>query len=161
MVPSVFVPLAALPLTAAGKIDRRALPPPNGQRPALETPFAAPRTPVEEALAVMWAEILRLDKVGVHDNFLELGVHSLLATQIAARVQERFGVGATVRALFEAPTVAEMAICIAQNQADRGDPGEIDRLLVEVEALSEEDARRLLTGEPGDRSPTEGSETSE
>src|SRR5262249_45295731 len=81
MVPSAFVLLEALPLTPSGKVDRKALPAPDNARPELEEAYVAPRTPVERGLADLWAEVLGLERVGVHDNFFELGVHSLLATQ--------------------------------------------------------------------------------
>jgi acyl carrier protein len=109
MVPSTFVMLAALPLTPNGKVDRRALPAPDQERPLLEEAFVAPRTPVEEALAGIWADVLGLTQVGIHDHFLELGGHSLLATQIIARLREAFQVELPLRSLFEAPTVADQA----------------------------------------------------
>ena len=90
MVPSAFVLLGALPLTPNGKVDRRALPPPRPGRPILDTPFVAPRTPMETELACIWAEVFALDEVGIHDPFLELGGHSLLAMQILSRVIETF-----------------------------------------------------------------------
>lgn len=115
MVPSSFVFLDSLPLTATGKVDRRALPAPSGIRPALDTPFVAPRTVAEEKVAAIWAEVLRLDKVGVHDSFLELGGDSLLAAQVVSRVLARLRVPVPLRVLFDAPTVAEMA-----DRIDRG-----------------------------------------
>jgi amino acid adenylation domain-containing protein len=86
MVPSRFVLLDRLPLTPTGKVDRRALPAPDGRRPVLDTPFVAPRTPVEEQVAGIWEGVLGLTRVGIHDNFFELGGHSLLATQMIARI---------------------------------------------------------------------------
>lgn len=99
MVPSAFVVLEALPLTPNGKVDRRALPVPEG-RPEIAG-YVAPRTPVEEVLASIWAEVLGLDRVGIHDNFFELGGHSLLATRIVARVRDSLAVELPLRALFE------------------------------------------------------------
>jgi microcystin synthetase protein McyA len=109
MVPSAFVLLDALPLTGSGKIDRRALPPPDTARPDLEKEYVAPRTPTEQKLAALWAEVLGIDRVGIHDGFLELGGHSLLATQIVSRIRDAYGVELSVPSLFEAPTVAELA----------------------------------------------------
>ena len=108
MVPSSFVFLDSLPLTANGKIDRKALPEPDQRRPELEEVYVAPRTPVEELLAEIWAEVLKLDKVGIDDNFFDLGGHSLLATQAISRICQALKVEIPLRALFERPTVAEI-----------------------------------------------------
>ena len=105
MVPSAFVFLDSLPLTPNGKLDRKALPAPDQSRPELDDTFAAPRTPVEEILANIWAEVLKLDKVGIHDNFFQLGGHSLLATQVVSRVRDAFKLDLPLRTLFEAPTI--------------------------------------------------------
>ncbi|HWH77411.1 MAG TPA: condensation domain-containing protein, partial [Candidatus Binatus sp.] len=109
MVPSLFVFLEAFPLTANGKIDRKALPPPNGERPQLDQGFVEPRTEIEELIAQVWCEMLKLDQIGVHDNFFELGGHSLLATRVVARLQSNFHVDLALRKLFELPTVAGLA----------------------------------------------------
>ncbi|MEE8113645.1 MAG: AMP-binding protein, partial [Nitrososphaerales archaeon] len=92
MVPSRFVVLDALPLTPNGKVNRRALPDPGKSRPDLDTPFVAPRTPVENELVQIWSEVLSLEQVGIHDNFVELGGQSLLATQVISMVRESFHV---------------------------------------------------------------------
>ncbi|HEX7243515.1 MAG TPA: amino acid adenylation domain-containing protein, partial [Longimicrobiaceae bacterium] len=107
MVPSAFVILAELPLTGSGKVDRRALPAPDGASPEAE--HAPPRTPTEAALAEIFATILRRDAVGIHADFFELGGHSLLATRVVSQVREAFGVEVPLRAVFEAPTVATLA----------------------------------------------------
>ncbi len=109
MVPSAFVLLDAMPLAPHGKVDRKALPAPERSRPALDETFDAPRTPIAELLANIWAEVLGLDRVGEHDNFFVLGGHSLLATQVMSRVQAAFQVSLSLRSLFAAPTVAGLA----------------------------------------------------
>ncbi|CAM2064007.1 Amino acid adenylation domain-containing protein [Sulfidibacter corallicola] len=108
MVPADFVLLAALPLTANGKLDRKALPAPEGPTAPAQT-YVAPTTAEEEALAEIWRQLLRVPRVGIHDDFFHLGGHSLLATQAVSLIQERLGRTVAVRDLFEAPTVAAMA----------------------------------------------------
>ncbi len=109
MIPSFFVELEVLPLTLNGKVDRRALPAPDKTRPELEAVFVAARTPAEERLAAICAEVLGLERVGVHDNFFSLGGHSLLATQVVSRVRQAFEIELPLRSLFETPTVAGLA----------------------------------------------------
>jgi amino acid adenylation domain-containing protein/non-ribosomal peptide synthase protein (TIGR01720 family) len=110
MVPSAFVMLDRLPLSANGKVDRLSLPQPDQLRPLLAQSFIPPRSPYEEILADMWAEILHVERVGAHDNFFELGGHSLLATRLVSRVRDSFHVEMPLlRMLFETPTVAGLA----------------------------------------------------
>jgi amino acid adenylation domain-containing protein len=109
MIPSAFVFLDALPLTSNGKVNKLKLPAPDHGRPEQERPFVAPRTPVEEVLARIWAEVLKLEQVGVDDNFFDLGGHSLLATQVMSRLQRALQVELPLRNLFELPTVAGLA----------------------------------------------------
>ncbi|MFR9755898.1 non-ribosomal peptide synthetase [Streptomyces sp. TR06-5] len=109
MVPSAVVRLDALPLTANGKTDRAALPSPEGARPTLEAEYTAPRTAVEEKAAQVWAEVLGVDRVGVHDDFFALGGHSLLATRVAFSLSAALDVEVPVRTVFDRPTVAALA----------------------------------------------------
>jgi acyl carrier protein len=128
MVPSAFVVVDTLPRTPAGKVDRRGLPAPERLRPSLHVPFASARTPLEERLAGIWAEVLGVDRVGIHDHFLDLGGQSLLATSLVSRVLTTFQVDLPLRTLFESPTVAEMALAIGQALADRLDPADLEHL---------------------------------
>ena len=109
MVPGVFVMLDALPLTPNGKVNRRALPAPDEARPELEQQYVTPRNAVEEVMAGIWAEVLKVEEVGIHDNFFDLGGHSLLATQVVSRVRTALQVELPLRALFEEPTVVGLA----------------------------------------------------
>ena len=109
MVPTVFVPLTAMPLTANDKLDRSALPEPKGWLETTARDYIAPRTPTEEVLAGIWADILRVKQVGVYDNFFELGGHSLLATQVISRVRKAFQCEIRLMSLFERPTVADLS----------------------------------------------------
>jgi acyl carrier protein len=114
MVPAVIVALDALPLSPNGKIDRRALPAPSGERPALTQTYTAPRTEREEMLAQIWAEVLRLDRVGIHDNFFDLGGASLAALEIMARLNEA-GISVDPTQIFNYQTVADLAAAVADD----------------------------------------------
>ncbi|MET0395456.1 MAG: non-ribosomal peptide synthase/polyketide synthase [Longimicrobiaceae bacterium] len=119
MVPAAFVVLEALPLTPSGKIARRGLPAPDAM--AGEA-YVAPRTPTEEALAGIFGEVLRVERVGVHDDFFALGGHSLLATQVVSRARRTLGVEVPLRAVFAAPTVAALAARVEELRATAEPP---------------------------------------
>jgi amino acid adenylation domain-containing protein len=129
MMPSAFVMLDALPLTANGKVDRRALPAPERGRAEGGNEYVAPRTPVEEMVAGIWSEVLGVERVGVNDNFFELGGHSLLATQVISRLKESLRVEVTLDKMFESPTVAAVAAVVetAQQTAQGSDMALIPR----------------------------------
>jgi len=114
MLPSAVVFLDALPLSPNGKVDRRALPIPDGGAGAAS--YVAPRTPLEELLAVTWQDILAIPRVGIHDGFFDLGGHSLLATRIVARLRVALGIELPLRAVFEHPTVAGLAESIERHR---------------------------------------------
>jgi acyl carrier protein len=144
MLPSLFVPLDALPLTPSGKVDRRALPPPDAVRPELDNAFVAPRDPVEAVLAMIWADVLDLDRVGIHDNFFEIGGHSLLATKVVSRVRETFQVTLPLHRLFEAPTVADLAVVMLEDQGKRMNVERRAQLLLSLTQLPEEEVEAML-----------------
>jgi len=109
MVPSAFVVLESLPVTANGKVDRVALPVPEPIKLEWAGGYVAPQTSIEEVLVRIWVEVLGIKRVGIRDNFFELGGHSLLATQLVSRVRDAFGVELPLRRVFEAPTIAELS----------------------------------------------------
>ena len=120
MLPSDFVMLNEIPLTPNGKVDRGALPAWERRRPELAHRYAAPRTPIEKIMARIWCEVLGLKRVGINDNFFDLGGHSLLATTVASRIHDSLQVDLPLRALFENPTVAELAVLV--EDANNPDP---------------------------------------
>jgi len=111
MMPSRFVVLDALPLTSSGKADRNAL---AAMTPAIDAAEETARSPEEKQVGDIWAEVLELPAVGIHDRFFDLGGHSLLATRAVSRVNEAFGLSLPLRTIFEKPSVAEFAEAIAQ-----------------------------------------------
>ncbi|GAU66922.1 putative non-ribosomal peptide synthetase, partial [Streptomyces sp. NBRC 110611] len=113
MVPAVFVPLDKLPLTPSGKVDRRNLPEPEIQADQLGTEYEAPRTATEEALAAVWAEVLGVERVGVHDNFFDLGGDSILSIQVVSRARQA-GLRLTSKLLFTHQTVASLAGAVGE-----------------------------------------------
>jgi len=133
-VPSVYVRMDALPTLPNGKVDRHALPEPDTARPELAVPYAPPGGPMEQVLARLWAEVLGVDRVGIHDHFLDLGGNSLLASQVVARLIQQYRVKLPLAALFSTATVAEMAPAVTRHLAEAAmqEPAphdEIERLL--------------------------------
>ncbi|MET3496379.1 non-ribosomal peptide synthetase [Variovorax boronicumulans] len=116
MVPSAFVSLPSLPLGPSGKLDRKALPPPEMQA---ATRYAAPRTPTEKILAGLWAETLHLPRVGVNDNFFELGGHSLMIVQLMSMIRQQFMIDLPVDTLFQVSTIAGLAELLDQESVAR------------------------------------------
>ena len=138
MVPPAFVTMESLPLATSGKVNRKALPPLKGTRPELANAFVPPRTPVEELVADIWAAVLEIDQVGVHDDFLDLGGDSLRAGQVVSRVISTFGVESPIQALMRSPTVADMSLMITQRRAEDAGETDVSRILANLEALSDE-----------------------
>jgi acyl carrier protein len=142
MMPGAIVVLEELPRTPSGKIDKLALPDPDAAS-AKAIEYIAPRTPLEQELARIWEQVLGVERIGAEDDFFALGGHSLLATQVVARVRSDFAVELPLHSLFTYPTVAslaaEMVDMMGATEAD-----ETDRLMAELEGMSDEEAQRLL-----------------
>src|SRR6185369_2863835 len=147
MVPAAFVILEAFPLTAHGKVDRKALPAPQEAAKGAERPIVEPRTPVERELVDIWKELLRVDRVSIYDNFFELGGHSLLLTQLASRIRTTFQVEIPLRVLFDVANVVEMTEAIAERQIQQVDQDEMAAMLDELRGLSPEEIKALLEAE--------------
>jgi amino acid adenylation domain-containing protein len=145
MVPSAWMVLERMPLTPNGKVDRRALPAPEGDDATTEA-YVAPVTPEEIAVAEMWADVLGKPRVGLHDNFFDLGGHSLLANQLVSRMQKRFGGDIGLRMVFEAPTVAQFAGKLLEMRLGSVDEAALAGMLDQLEGLSEADILALLDG---------------
>ena len=144
MMPSAFVSVNSLPRTPHGKVDRGALPAPDQRTPDLKDAFVAPRTELEKLIAGIWAEVLKLESVGIEDNFFDLGGHSLKATQIVSRLRNALRMELPLRTLFEYPTVTNLAVQIAHAQACKIRPKEAADVLADLESLSDEEVERLL-----------------
>ena len=109
MVPTGFMVMEALPLTANGKVDRRALPAPTAQTAALKAEHVAPRNTIERALAAIWGRVLNASDIGIHDDFFDLGGHSLIGIQLLGQVEQQFNKTLPLKSLFEAPTIVQFA----------------------------------------------------
>jgi acyl carrier protein len=144
MIPSALVFLEALPRTSNGKVDRRALPAPEQNRPEQENPFVPPSTVAQKAITEIWAQVLKVDRVGIHDNFFELGGHSLLAIEIVSRLRDVFQIDLPLRSLFENPTVAGLAAQVVVNKTPSEETASV---LADLESLTDEEARLLLAQE--------------
>jgi amino acid adenylation domain-containing protein len=147
MVPGAYVVLERMPLTENGKVDRRALPAVHGMGAVSDERYVAPRTPLEELVCASWCDVLNLHRVGIHDNFFDIGGHSLRATQVVSRIREMLDVEIPLRALFESPTVSGLTIAIVQGLAARADAGLLDVMLDEIdemERLPQDKVQRIL-----------------
>ena len=133
MVPAVFVFLPALHLTGNGKIDRKALPIPEQNRPEIAADYVAPQNETEKILAEIWCEVLQLKRVGMRDNFFELGGHSLLALKVISRIRQQFGFDAPLSVVFETSNLDDLATKLSQLQLATIDQDELARLLEEIE----------------------------
>jgi hypothetical protein len=147
MLPAAYVPLERLPLTANGKLDRRALLALDPGQAAPAAAGTAPRTPLERRLAEVWEAVLDARGLGVHQDFFELGGHSLLAMRVISRLRAELGLPVPATALFDAPSIAALAALVESLQAD--EDARLDDLLGQVEALSDEEVEaRLSASQP-------------
>lgn len=152
MVPSSFVLVSEWPLTSNGKLDKRALAEVKEGRGGDEKTYVAPRTPVEEIIADIFSEVLSVARVGIYDNFFDLGGHSLLVTLIVSRLRKAFHVELPFRTVFDSPTVVDLSLAIAQSIMEKENGTGIAELLEGVEQpfgalLSEEDLLALTSVE--------------
>jgi amino acid adenylation domain-containing protein len=145
MIPEALVMLPAFPLTSNGKLNLRALPPPDARRPEQSALLLRPRTPVEERLAGLWKEVLQVEQVGVHDNFFDLGGHSLVATKLVTRIRNEFSVELSLADFFAAATVEKLAERVEEALFEQTGSATIDELLEMLEAVDEREAESLLT----------------
>jgi hypothetical protein len=145
MVPTSFVMLDTLPLSPNGKIDRRALPLLDSAKET-RMDFVAPRTPVENDLAMIWAELLNLQQVGVRSNFFDIGGHSLLVIRVASRIRAHFRIDLPLRTLFENPTLEDLAAVISEKLDAKPDDNGADQVLANIATLSDEEVERSLAG---------------
>jgi amino acid adenylation domain-containing protein len=138
MWPQAFIFLNALPLTTNGKVDRRKLPAPDFLGSGLPSRFDPPRTPAEHALATIWSRVLKVQQIGIHDNFFDLGGHSLIAMQLVAQIRQEFRVEVPVRAIFANPTIETLGLHLLERRTAAYDFDEIEALLTDVESLPDE-----------------------
>src|SRR5262249_50520776 len=142
MIPSRIVMLDVLPLNRNGKVDLPALAALRENEEHNEADFVGPRTPAEGLLSRIWTEVLKKERIGVHDNFFELGCHSLLAMQIFSPIRNEFHVQFPLLSSLEAPTIAAMAERIGDCVPAETEKEEMEKLLLELESISDEEARR-------------------
>ncbi|WP_445234398.1 phosphopantetheine-binding protein, partial [Duganella rhizosphaerae] len=131
MVPSAFVTLDAFPLTANGKLDQKALPAPDGDAYARRC-YEAPEGEIEEGLAEIWRSLLKLEQIGRHDNFFNVGGHSLLAVQLMRRINQAFGVEVPLDRLFAHATIVDLGEYILNAQFEQFDAGELEELMAHM-----------------------------
>jgi acyl carrier protein len=138
MSPSAFVWLESLPVNSSGKLDRRALPDPDGTSALSGREYAAPRDPIEEMLAEIWSNALGIgvERIGIHDNFFELGGHSLLLIEMAMEIKKIFAVEMPLRVLFTAVTISDLAAAICEEQIRIADPIDLAHVLDEIKHVS-------------------------
>jgi acyl carrier protein len=148
MIPSAIVMLEVLPLMPNGKVDRHALVALSAKQKIESAVFVAPRTPIEEVLTKTWGDVLGIEAPGIHDNFFDLGGHSLMAAQVRSRLREGFEMDLPLRLFFESPSVAQLATAIERlGAAEKKNVGRIAQLWLEVDRLSPEEIEETLQRE--------------
>ena len=135
MTPALYVDIPQMPLTANGKIDRKALREME-RGVSLRREYKAARVPLEEVLCGIWEQVLEVERVGVEDNFFEMGGHSLLATQVISRIRDVLRVELPLRLLFESPTVEKLTLAIPEYEQTQGQAGKIAAILKKVKQMS-------------------------
>jgi len=163
MLPSAYLVLDSVPVTPNGKIDRKALPAPGEGDLNRRAPYVAPRTKLEERLAALWVEVLSVDRVGVDDDFFQLGGHSILATRLISRVRETFNVSLALGRLFDSPTVASLALVVEEFENSGGEnlesailPTTVEPELASSEDLPDEELDALLESMMSEEDPVDG-----
>jgi len=162
MLPAAIVLLPAFPLLPNGKIDRSALPDPQQSRLEREENYEAPCTPMEKQLASIWREVLRLEQIGIRDDFFALGGHSLLATQVLSRIRKVYAVNVPLPAFFETPTITGLVAYLPESRQEAQQTTEedafhipslsreasnVEALVAMLEHLSEDEVRALLAAD--------------
>ncbi len=142
MMPGSFVFMKSLP-SVNGKLNRKELPRPDGRRPTLKQPYVEPMTEVERQLVQIWEEVLGVRPIGIHDNFFDLGGHSLAATRVVTRVLKKFKSDLPVNTLFHSPAIAEMALVVAAHSWKQLDEEALQEVLDELDSLSDDEAKNL------------------
>jgi amino acid adenylation domain-containing protein len=149
MVPAAFEVIEEFPLLSSGKINRRALPEPQFNRPTTDATLDLPTTPLEEMLLGVWREVLKVDQIGINENFFDLGGHSLLAARLVSNIRSVLDVELNMVDVFEAPTISSLAEMLYPRVVQTESDTELARLIEELAALSDEEAQMLLQRELG------------
>jgi len=144
MIPSVFVSLEQLPLAPGGKVDRRALPAPDTTGNVTGPDYVAPRTPLEEVLSGIWRDVLEVERVGIHDNFLDLGGHSMLAMRCVSAMRQLFRMEIPLRVLFESANLEGLAQALRAYEDQPGKLEKVARVLQKVKGVSPEELQNQL-----------------
>jgi acyl carrier protein len=144
MIPSTILFTNEFPVTPNGKLDRVRLSRDHTTVLGAETEFVPPRTRYEKKLAAIWRETLGVDRVGIRDNFFDLGGHSLLITQIVSRIRDSLGIEVPMRAFFDAPTIEELARIVASGDPTSSGPSRVPDIINRLEEFSEEELAQIL-----------------